>query len=203
MIIQDNDPYTEPSFSLGNRVARFAWGIVWALFFCTTPRFLHGWRNFLLRLFGAKIGCHVHIYPTVKIWAPWNFIVGDFVGIGNQVNVYCMAPIQIGNYAVISQGVHLCAGSHDFNRGNFQLITAPISIGDRSWICADAFVGLGVSVAEGVVLGARSLTSKSIVEGWTVWAGIPAKKIGIRDRNAVLSLQHDTAKSMGASDVVG
>lgn len=140
----------------------------------------------ILRLFGARIGKHVHIHPTVKIWAPWNLYIGDYVGIGDGVNLYCMDKISVDDYAVISQGAHLCAGSHDFNRRNFQLITAPISIGSRAWICADAFVGIGVSIAEGVVVGARAVVSKSIDEGWTVWGGIPSRKIGVRDRKSVI-----------------
>lgn len=150
------------------------------MLFRPSPRFMHGWRNSILRLFGAVIGEHVHIHSSVRIWAPWNLEVENFVGIGAGVNLYCMDQIRIGEYAVISQGSHLCCGSHDFNRQNFQLITAPITVGDRVWLCADSFVGMGVVIAEGVVLGARSVATKSILEPWTVWAGMPAKKIKSR-----------------------
>jgi putative colanic acid biosynthesis acetyltransferase WcaF len=180
MIIQNNNPFTEPSFSLQNRLARLVWHIVYLIAFRPTPKFMHGWRNLVLRTFGARIGAHVHIQSSVKIWAPWNLEVGNFVGIGAGVNLYCMDLIAIGDYAVISQGAHLCAGSHDFNRANFQLITAPICIGARAWVCADAFVGMGVTLADGVVLGARGMAAKSIDEAWTVWGGVPAKKIGVR-----------------------
>jgi putative colanic acid biosynthesis acetyltransferase WcaF len=195
MIIQNNNPYTEPSFSLQNRIARFCWGVVYLFLFRPSPRPMHGWRNLLLRLFGAQIGRHVHIQASVKIWAPWNLVIGDFVGIGDGVNLYCMDQIQVGDYAVISQGAHLCCGSHDFNRPNFQLITAPITVGERSWVCADAFVGMGVSVAPGVVLGARSTATKSITEAWTVWVGMPVRKIANRNRDAVLNAKLDPTDS--------
>lgn len=187
MILQDNDPFTGPSFSFGHRVRRQVWHIVWLLLFRFSPRPLHAWRNVLLRLFGASLGQHVHIYPSVRIWAPWNLTVGNFVGVGDGTNIYCMDRIEIGDYTVVSQGTHLCAGSHDFNSANFQLITAPIVIGSRVWLCADAFVGLGVSIAEGSVIGARGVVAKSITEPWCVWAGMPVKKIGIRDKAQVLS----------------
>jgi putative colanic acid biosynthesis acetyltransferase WcaF len=189
MIIQNNNPYTDPSFSLRNRIMRFVWGIVFIFLFRPSPRLMHGWRNLLLRLFGAKIGEHVHIHASVRIWAPWNLVVGNFVGIGEGANLYCMDKISIGDYAVISQGAHLCCGSHDFNRSNFQLITAPIQIAERAWVCAEAFVAMGVSVAPGVVLGARSVATKSISESWTIWAGMPAKKIGERNRTEILSVK--------------
>jgi putative colanic acid biosynthesis acetyltransferase WcaF len=70
----------------------------------------------------------------------WNLRIGNYVGIGEHVNIYCMDSINIGNYSVVSQGSHLCAGSHDFYTPNLQLITAPIVIGSRVWICAESFI---------------------------------------------------------------
>jgi putative colanic acid biosynthesis acetyltransferase WcaF len=79
----------------------------------------------------------------------------------------------LGAYAVISQGAYLCAGTHDVDDPNFQLTTRPISIGERAWIAADAFVGPGVRVGEGAVLGARGVAFKDL-EPWTIYAGNPA-----------------------------
>lgn len=186
MIIQNNNPYVSSSFSTKNRLYRLAWHVVWFFLFRPTPRAMHVWRNFLLKIFGAQLGLHVHITGSTKIWAPWNLQIGNYVGIGENVNIYCMDKIVIGDFAVISQGAHLCGGSHDFNLPNFQLITAPINIGDRVWLCADTFIGLGVSIAEGSVIGARAVVSKSISEPWAIWAGIPVKKIGMRNKKAVL-----------------
>jgi len=186
-IIQGNDPYRGPSFSFGHRLRRQIWNVVWLLFFRPCPRPFHAWRNLLLRMFGARIGEHVHIYPSVRVWAPWNLAIGNCVGIGDGANVYCMDRITIGDYATVSQGVHLCAGSHDFNASNFQLITAPITVGERVWLCADAFVGPGVSIAEGSVVGARGVVTKSLAEPWCVWAGVPARQVGVRDKNKVLA----------------
>jgi putative colanic acid biosynthesis acetyltransferase WcaF len=174
MIIKENDPFTEPSFSLGNRLLRGLWGIVWLVFFFPSPRPFHAWRALLLRLFGAKLGTHVHIYPSVKVWAPWLITIGNKVGIADGVTLYNMAPIVIADYCVVSQGAHLCGGSHDIDSDNFQLIAKPIVLGKNVWVCAEAFIGPGVSVAEGCVLGARAVVVKSITEPWTVWAGNPA-----------------------------
>ena len=183
MIIQNNDPYTSASFSLGNRLRRLLWNSTWILFFRTSPRTFHFWRSGILKLFGAKLGSGVHIYPGVKIWAPWNLEIGDHTGIADGVTIYNMDKISIGSFSVISQGVHLCGGSHDYNSSNFQLFAKPIILGEHVWVCAEAFVSLGVSIPDGVVVGARSLVTKSIQEPWTVHAGHPAKLIGQRTRN--------------------
>ncbi|WP_311766908.1 MULTISPECIES: putative colanic acid biosynthesis acetyltransferase [unclassified Burkholderia] len=139
----------------------------------------------MLRLFGAKLGRHVHVYPRVKIWAPWKLEIGSYVGIADDAVIYNMADIKIGNYAVVSQGAHLCGGSHDINSKNFQLIASPITVGDHAWICAEAFLAPGVVIPEGAVVGARSVVSRSPKEQWAVYAGMPARRINTRVRRVV------------------
>lgn len=180
MILQGNSLFTQPSFSLRNRVARALWGLVWLLLFRPSPRPLHAWRALLLRLFGARLGQHVKVYPNVSIWAPWALQLGSRVAIGNGVTLYNMAPLTIGDNCVVSQGAHLCGGTHDIHSANFQLRADPITLGNNVWICAEAFVGNGVSIADGSVIGARSVVAKSIEQTWTVWAGAPARAIGTR-----------------------
>lgn len=182
MILSGNDPYTQPSFSRCNRAARGLWGVVWLLLFRPSPRPLHRWRAFLLRLFGAKLGQHVHISPSVQVWAPWQLFIGDGVGVGPSANLYNMANLTVGDFAVISQGAHLCGGSHDYNAANFQLIAKPIVIGRHAWVCADAFVGLGVTVPDGAVIGACSVVTKSLPDSWMVYAGNPCRQVGVRTK---------------------
>ena len=52
------------------------------------PRSFFSWRSFLLRLFGAKIGRKVHIYPSVKIYLPWNLEIDDYSCIGEWSLIY-------------------------------------------------------------------------------------------------------------------
>jgi putative colanic acid biosynthesis acetyltransferase WcaF len=174
MIVQGNDSIFSPSFTLQNRVLRGLWGIVWLLLFRPSPRPMHAWRALLLRLFGARLGKHVHVYGGARVWAPWLLTIGDRVGIADGVTVYNLAPVKIGSHCVVSQGAHLCAGSHDINSPNFQLIAHPITLHDHVWLCAEAFVGPGVEIAAGCVVGARSVVMKSVGPAWTVWAGHPA-----------------------------
>lgn len=183
MIIQGNDSTASPSFSLGNRVSRQVWNWVWLLLFRPSPRPCHAWRAFLLRLFGARIGRHVHVYPAARIWAPWNLEIGSHVGVADGVTIYNMNSIKIGDYCVISQGAHLCGGSHDYNSANFQLVAAPIVLQPRVWICAEAFIAPGVTIAQGAVVGARSVVTRSLPQSWAVYAGMPAKKIGERTKH--------------------
>ncbi|MGY8526772.1 putative colanic acid biosynthesis acetyltransferase [Paracidovorax citrulli] len=184
MLITQDDPTLGPSFSLGNRVQRQLWNWTWLLLFRPSPRPAHAWRAALLRLFGAQLGRHVHVYPAVKIWAPWNLTIGNNVGVADGVTLYNIERIEIGDYAVLSQGCHLCTGSHDYNSPNFKLIAFPITVAAQAWVCAESFLSPGVSVPEGAVVAPRSVVTKPLSQAWTIYAGTPARPVGQRDPGA-------------------
>ena len=168
--------FTGPSFSWQNRVARQGWNWVYLILFRPSPRWCHGWRSFLLRRFGAQIGRGCHIYPKAAIWAPWNLICGDGACIADHVTVYSQATITLGYRSVISQGSHLCTGTHNYESPRFELVAWPIEIGPHAWVCAESFVGPGVSIGEGSVIGARSVVMKDMPK-WMVCAGHPCRPV--------------------------
>lgn len=73
--------------------------ILWTFgkfFFRNSPRIAFGYRNTILRLFGAKIGKHVHIYSSTVIWFPWNLEIGDWSAIGEETLIYNLGKVTIG-----------------------------------------------------------------------------------------------------------
>lgn len=180
MIIQRVDRYSGPSFSLENRIRRQIWNWIWLVLFRPSPRTFHGWRATLLRLFGARIGRHVHIYPSVRVWAPWNLSIDDHCAVADGSTLYNISPIRLADHVIVSQGSHLCTGSHDYNDPTFQLISAPITLERHVWICAEAFLSPGVTIAEGSVVAPRSVATRSLSQPWTVYGGMPAKPIAQR-----------------------
>ena len=181
----NQNTFTGPSFSVSNRLGRIMWTVVSGLFFRFSPQPLYGFRSFLLRIFGARVGQRVHVYPKVKIWAPWNLILGDECGIADGVTLYSQGLITIGYRAVISQGAHLAAGTHDYTLPGFPLITKPIIIKDHVWIAAEAFINPGIMIGEGCVIGARSVVTKDM-PAWMVCAGHPCKPLKERPNFAAL-----------------
>ena len=169
-------------YTLGEQCRRVLWGLG-KLFFRFSLRPCFGWRRFVLRCFGAKIGSHVNTYPSTRIYFPWNLTVGDWSAIGEEALVYNLGNITLGERVTISHRAHLCAGSHDYTRPDLPLLKPPIVIQDQAWICADAFVGPGVTVGKGAVVGARAVAVKN-VEPWTVVAGNPARMVKVRNLKA-------------------
>ncbi|WP_075591515.1 putative colanic acid biosynthesis acetyltransferase [Labilibacter marinus] len=143
------------------------WWFVDFFFFKLSPQFLYGWRRFLLRLFGAKIGKGVIIRPSVTVTYPWKIKIGDYSWIGDNVELYSLGEIQIGNNVVISQKSYLCGGSHDYEMEDFSIWSKKIIVEDECWLATDVYVGPGVKIGKGTVVGARS----------SVFSNLPAKMI--------------------------
>jgi putative colanic acid biosynthesis acetyltransferase WcaF len=162
--------------------ARVLWALAWPLF-CLSPRPLFGWRRLLLRCFGARIGREVHIYPSARIYLPWNLTVGDYSSVGECALIYNLGPVTIGDRATISHRAHLCAGTHDYRDPLLPLLRLPIVIGSQAWVCADAFVGPGQQVGEGAIVGARAVVVHD-VPPWAIVAGNPARIIKQRELHA-------------------
>jgi putative colanic acid biosynthesis acetyltransferase WcaF len=85
-----------------------------------------------------------------------------------------MAKISIGEKAIISQQAYLCGGTHDISSPHFQLVARDITIGANSWVAARAFIGPGVTIAEGSVVGGGSVVFRD-TEPFGVYVGNPAK----------------------------
>ncbi len=165
-----------PSFSLGNRVTRAAWNVTWLILARWTPPPLHRWRAFILRLFGAKIAPGARVYGSTKIWLPSNLTLGEQSLIGPGAMIYNQTHITIGKRSIVSQRAHICTGTHDISDPNFQLVLRPVMIGDNCWVAAEAFVGPGVKIADGSVVGGRCAIFHD-TEKYGVYRGNPAKRI--------------------------
>jgi putative colanic acid biosynthesis acetyltransferase WcaF len=177
---QDRGPRPSPH-PLRNKAMRALWGLVRPLLFRPSPKVMHGWRRFLLRLFGARIAPGAIVHPSVRIWAPWNLEMGPNACLSPEVDCYSVDRITLGANAVVSRRGFLCTATHDPDLPDMPLVTAPITIGPEAWVAADVFVGPGVAVGEGAVVGARASVFGD-VPPWTVVVGNPARPLRMRRR---------------------
>lgn len=171
------------TFGLRHRVFRALWQLTWFILARWTPPFMWRWRRFILICFGAKIGLNCDIRGTAKIWYPPNLEMAEWTMLADGVICYNVAKIEIGHGSLISQRAHLCAASHDINDSDFLLRPAPIIIGKQCWIAAEAFVGPGVKLDDGVVLGARAAAFRDLQE-WAIYRGNPAEFVKDRPKQS-------------------
>jgi len=152
------------------------WWLVQSTLFAMSPQFMFGWRRFLLKAFGAKIGENVLIRPSARVTYPWKVKIGDRVWIGDFAELYSLGEIEIGDDVVISQKSYLCAATHDYTKPSFDMIDKKITVEDQVWLATDVFIAPGVTIGRGTLVGARSSVFSDMPEGM-ICVGSPAKPI--------------------------
>jgi putative colanic acid biosynthesis acetyltransferase WcaF len=168
--------YTRSGWPLSVKLKRVLFAPFRLLFIRGSGRRLSPLRVYALMLFGARIERPVLVMDGVIVWHPWSLTLGRYCTLGRGVEVYNYADITVGEQATVSQDTYLCSASHDFEDPTMPLIYRPIVIGAHSWVAARCFVGPGVTVGEGAVVGACSVVVKD-VPAWTVVAGNPARTL--------------------------
>ncbi len=162
-------------YSLREQALRVLWSFGrWLI--VLSPHPLHGWRRFVLRLFGAKVGRHARVHQAARLFMPWNVELGDWSAVGSEVFIYSLGKVRIGARATVSYRAHVCAGTHDFTDPTLPLLKPAVTIADDAWIGTEAFIGPGVTVGRGAIVAARAVVVKD-VEPLTVVGGHPAHPI--------------------------
>lgn len=120
---------------------------------------------------GVKIGEYTDMQPHVTIWGGGETVIGDRVSIG---------PGTVLLSAVYSHadGLKMVDGMPE---GSSSALYGKLVIKDDVYIGANCTLMPDIVVAEGSVLGAGSFINKD-TEPWGIYAGSPAKKIGIRNK---------------------
>ncbi|MCB1356418.1 MAG: WcaF family extracellular polysaccharide biosynthesis acetyltransferase [Maritimibacter sp.] len=142
-----------------------------------------GWRAALLRAFGAEIGPGVVLKPGLRVKFPWRLTIGDNSWIGESAWIDNLDEVRIGRDTCISQGAYLGTGNHDWTSPAFDLVTAPVRIGDQCWVGARATVAPGTRMEDGAVLG-MGAAGKGRLAGWTIHAAAGTREIGPRRERA-------------------
>ena len=140
-------------------------------------------KPIILRIFGAKVGRHCLIKPSVNIKYPWFLHIGDRVGIGEGVWIDNLAQVTLEDQVTLSQGVLLLTGNHDYKAASFDLMLGPISIGKGAWIGAKVKIGPDVTIGEMAVASFGSVITKDC-EPFGIYYGNPAILIRKREIKA-------------------
>jgi chloramphenicol O-acetyltransferase type B len=143
-----------------------------------------------------QIGIGFHAGARVVLWGKNKLIIGDHFFIGRDSQILCDAVI--GDWVGFSHKVGLI-GTYDHN---YQQIGVPIRLAsqirhpDYSWkglnmkvvIEDDVLVGYGsiilsgVRIGQGSIIAAGSFVTRN-VEPFSIYGGVPARKIGERFEN--------------------
>lgn len=154
----------------------------------------------------VKISAKASIYHADRIEIGDHVRIDDFcilsgtVSIGRNVHVavFChvaggRAGIVLDDFSGLAAGCHVFTETDDYTgqamtnptvpEAFTRLTRQPVVLGRHAIIGIQSAVFPGVTVAEGTSVGAMSLVTRS-TEPWSIYAGIPARKI--RDRSRAL-----------------
>lgn len=143
----------------------------------------HAVRQGYLRTFGMKIGAKTGMMRGTRIIRPERISIGSNCIIGFDCFLGGEAGIQIGNNVNIASFGVLLGGYHDVNSPTFEAILHPIIIEDYVWIATRVTVLGGVRIGRGAVIAAGAVVTKD-VPPYSIYGGVPAKKIGERNPEA-------------------
>jgi acetyltransferase-like isoleucine patch superfamily enzyme len=173
----------------------------------------------------AMIGEDVTIYPSAKIISPeviWignSVIIDDFVFLmggsrtilGDFIHIACFTSITGGgefvmdDFSGISGGVRIYTGNEDYSGHSLTNPTVPapyrkpirsfVHIKKHAIIGANSVILPGVTIGEGVAVGANSLVTDNC-KPWTIYVGTPAKPIKNRQNEEIIRLELELSKKL-------
>lgn len=138
---------------------------------------------FYKHIFRMDLGKNVVIYSAFETRNPWNIRIGSGSIVGDRVIMDARYGIELGENVNISTGAWFWTLQHDVNAVDFtsQGTGGAITIKDRAWISSRTTILPGCVVQEGCVIAAGAVVTKSCEDPFSIYGGIPAKKIGKRN----------------------
>lgn len=153
-----------------------------------------------------SIGNGVRIDPFSLLSATDSIQIGNHVHVATQCIIMGSAPIYLEDFAGMSHGARLLSASDDFKGGALigptvpeiyrNVDARPVRMERHAVVGAGTIVLPGSVLEEGATVGALSLVTKRL-SAWTVNAGSPARRIGLRDRDGVLDAERRFMDDLG------
>ncbi|WP_282117797.1 WcaF family extracellular polysaccharide biosynthesis acetyltransferase [Maribacter aquivivus] len=164
-----------------SKLKEMFWYLIKILFFLSALPFPSGFKVWLLKIFGAKVGIGIVIKPRVNIHFPWKLEIGNHAWIGEEAFILNFEQIKIGNNVCISQRSFLCGGNHDYRIPSMPYRNGPIELQDGCWVGANCFIGPNVVIGYDSVITVGSIIIAS-TEPNKVITQRPENKIRVRWR---------------------
>lgn len=134
------------------------------------------------QLKGTIIGDNNNVFGKINIVDRHNLIIGNNCSFNHDAYINAGNGIIIGDDVTISAQASIISTGIDYEswaNGKKQHVSdGMIKIGNHVWIGANAVILPKVSIdAEYVVIAAGSVVTNNIQDSYSIYAGIPAKKI--------------------------
>lgn len=140
------------------------------------------------------LGDHVRVDPFCILSATGGIRIGSFVHISGHCSLIGEGGIDVEDFATISHGVKIFSISDDTSGRHLtgptvpgssrKVLKARVHLMRYAAIGAGAVLMPGVTVEQGGLVGPLSFVRRNI-PAWTIWSGVPARRINSRRRDLV------------------
>jgi maltose O-acetyltransferase len=133
---------------------------------------------------GSHTGLRIQ-HPVV-IEHPEKVRIGRGCSIAAFLHVWGGGGVTIGDRVLIASHVSIVSETHDYTAHPMTetAVRKPVVIEDDVWLGTHCTILPGVTVGRGAVIGAGAVVTKN-VEPFTIQAGVPARRVGERDKRAL------------------
>jgi len=137
----------------------------------------------------VEIGHYTKLCDFVFIWGGRGVKIGKYCDLQPQVTIWGGGELLIGNYVSVGPGTVLLTAVYSHKEGLRMVDRLPegqahalyqkLIIEDDVYIGANCTIMPGITIRQGSLIGANSFINKD-TEPWSINAGSPGKKIGMR-----------------------
>ena len=141
----------------------------------------------------ARIGLCSHVASGCSIAGgpAHQFVLGHFSSLSSGVKVWCVSDDFVNDIVCI-----VPPGVEGIKQ---RVIEGDVTFGDCTAVGANSVVMPDNYIPDGTVIGALSFVPpRFALEPWTVYGGVPVRKLGVRNRAAVLAQAAQLAAHIGA-----
>ncbi|MRI02109.1 acyltransferase [Kriegella sp. EG-1] len=136
-----------------------------------------------------KIGTNSYVYLNCKFDSTLGLTMKNNVVINPRCRLDTRGTITIGEHVGIAEDVIILTSDHNVHSKKFEGRNLAVRIDDYAWVGTRAMILAGVTLNKGCVVAAGSVVTKSIPP-YEIWAGVPAKKIGVRDKDLLYVINY-------------
>lgn len=138
-----------------------------------------------------ELGNHCRIRDFVFVFAGQGVVIGDYSDLQPGSIIWGGGTTVIGDRVSVGPGTVLLSAVYSHEKGMKMVDSLPegtskalygkLVISDDVYIGANCTLMPEITVGEGALIGAGSFVNKD-VDPWTIVAGSPARKIGLREK---------------------
>jgi len=140
-------------------------------------------RMFCVKMIFDKVGKDINIEKNVFFGSGKDIVIGDYSGLG--INAKVQGPLSVGSHVMMGPDVIIYTRNHKFDDTKVPMMfqgdgePEKVRIGNDVWIGARVVILPGVTIGDGVIIGACSLVTKDVMP-YSIVGGVPAKVIKSR-----------------------